>query len=104
MRKLGKCATTNKQIKDLLPKVLDQIGALHKDRPDLILQAWPEIIGTKLAPMTKPVVFEKGILTVKVSNSTLYSLLSQHERVRLLQCLRQRFPAVEIINIHFRMG
>jgi hypothetical protein len=104
MRKLGKCATTNKQIKDLLPKVLDQIGALHRDRPDLILLAWPEIIGAKLAPMTKPVTFEKGILTVKVSNSTLYSLLSQHERARLLQCLRQRFPAVEIKNIYFRMG
>lgn len=77
---------------------------LHRDRPDLILEAWPEIIGEKLAPMTKPMAFERGILTVKVSNSTLYSLLSQHERGRLLACLRQRFPAVEIKNIYFRIG
>jgi hypothetical protein len=103
-RKQGKTQTTNKQLKDLLPKVLQEIGALHRDRPDLILLAWPEIIGEKLAPMTKAVVFDKGILTVKVSNSTLYSLLSQHERARLLVCLKQRFPAIEIKNIHFRLG
>jgi hypothetical protein len=103
-RKFGKTATTNKQIRDLLPKVLEEIGARHKDRPDLIIQTWPEIIGDKLAPMTKAVAFEKGILTVKVSNSTLYSLLSQHERPRLLQCLKKRFPAIEIKNIYFRIG
>ena len=103
-KKTGKCQTTNKQIRDLLPRILDQISALHSDRPDLIVQAWPEIIGSKLSPMTKAMSFEKGVLTVKVSNSTLYSLLSQHERARLLHCLKQRFPVVEIKNIHFRMG
>lgn len=95
---------TNKQMKDLLPKVLSQIGAIFRDRPDLILAAWPQIIGEKLAPMAKAVCFEKGILVVKVSNSTLYSLLSQHERGRLLKNLREKFPTVEIKNIHFRVG
>ncbi len=95
---------TNKQMKDLLPKVLNQIGAIHRDRPDLILVAWPQIIGEKLASMTKAMSFEKGILVVKVSNSTLYSLLSQHERSRLLKNLREKFPSVEIKNIHFRIG
>jgi hypothetical protein len=95
---------TNKQMKDLLPKVLSQIGAIYRDRPDLILAAWPQIIGEKLASMTRAMNFEKGILIVKVSNSTLYSLLSQHERSRLLKSLREKFPAVEIKNIHFRVG
>jgi hypothetical protein len=95
---------TNKHLKDLLPKVLGQIGALHQDRPDLILAAWPQVIGEKLASMTKAVSFDKGILFVKVSNSTLYSLLAQHERGRLIKCLREKFPSVEIKNIHFRIG
>ncbi|MES2122727.1 MAG: DUF721 domain-containing protein [Chlamydiota bacterium] len=95
---------TNKRLSDLLPKVLGEIGALHRDRPDLILASWPHIIGEKLAPMTKAVSFENGLLTVKVSNSTLYSLLSQHERGRLLKCLREKFPSVGIKNIHFRIG
>lgn len=95
---------TNKHLKDLLPKVLGNIGALHRDRPDLILAAWPQIVGDKLAAMAKAVSFENGLLFVKVSNSTLYSLLSQHERGRLLKLLREKFPSVEIKNIHFRVG
>ena len=95
---------TNKHLKDLLPKVLGNIGALHRDRPDLILAAWPQIIGEKLMSMTKAISFDKGILYVKVGNSTLYSLLSQHERGRLLKSLREKFPSVEIKNISFRMG
>ncbi len=96
--------STNRDMKLLLPRLLGQIGQMHKERPDLILATWPEIIGSKLAPMTKAVSFERGILFVKVNNSTLYSLLSQHERGRLVTCLRGRFPAVEIKNIVFRLG
>lgn len=95
---------TNKQSRDLLPKVLGKIGNVYRDRPDLILAAWPQIIGEKLAPMAKAVAFDKGLLIVKVGNSTLYSLLAQHERGRLLKSLREKFPSVEIKNIHFRMG
>jgi Dna[CI] antecedent DciA-like protein len=104
MRKGDRSDVTNKQMKDLLPKVLGQISAVHRDRPDLILAAWPRIIGDKLASMAKAVSFDQGILAVKVSNSTLYSLLSQHERGRLLKSLREQFPSVEIKNIHFRVG
>lgn len=104
MYKGERSESTNKQLKDVLPKVLGAIGALHKDRPDLILAAWPEIIGKTQASMTKAVAFEKGILYVKVSNSPLYSLLAQHERKRLLRHLKERFPSVEIKNIHFRIG
>ncbi len=96
--------STNRDMKSLLPRLLGQIGQMHKERPDLILASWPDIIGSKLAPMTKAVSFEGGILFVKVNNSTLYSLLSQHERGRLIICLRDRFPAIEIKNIVFRLG
>jgi hypothetical protein len=104
VKKRDESNLTNKQLKDLLPKVLGSIGAVHRDRPDLILAAWPQLIGEKLAAMTKAVSFENGMLTVKVSNSTLYSLLAQHERGRLLKSLREKFPSVEIKNINFRLG
>ena len=95
---------TSYDMRMLLPQILGQIGEKQKDRPDLILVAWPQIIGSQLAPMTKALSFDGGILLVKVNNSTLYSLLSQHEKGRLLSCLRERFPAVEIKNIIFRLG
>src|SRR5260221_4338742 len=92
---------TNKQLKDLLPKVMGSIGALHRDRPDLVVLAWQEVIGEKLAAMTKATSFVDGILHVKVNNSTLYSLLAQHELGRLLKSLREKIPSVGIKTIQF---
>ncbi|MGL4540208.1 MAG: DUF721 domain-containing protein [Candidatus Rhabdochlamydia sp.] len=95
---------TNKLLVNLLPKMLERIAAMQKDRPDLIVSAWQEIIGEKFSAMAKAIGFENGILMVKVSNSTLYSLLAQHEKKRLLQMLRKKFPSIEIKTIHFRIG
>lgn len=96
--------TTNKQVAHLLPKMLAKLGKACEDRPDLILAAWPQIIGDKLAPMAQAISFSEGVLTVRVKNSTLYSLLMQHEKTRLLKRLREKFPTVAIRNIIFRMG
>ena len=95
---------TARPIKQLLPSLLKKIGAKFDERPDLVLAAWPHIIGEKLAPMTEAVSFNEGMLVVKVKNSTLHSLLSQHEKPRLLKSLRDKFPSVTIRNIIFRMG
>lgn len=89
---------------DLLPFVLSEIGKVHNQRPDLILASWPEIIGPKFAGMTQAVSFANGVLTVKVKNSTLHSLLSQNDKFRILNLLRNKFQHVEIKNISFRIG
>lgn len=95
---------TGKHVSDLLPNLMEELQANYKDRPDLIVAAWPAIIGEKFAAMARAVSFEKGVLVVKVNNSTLHSLLSQNERQRLLASLRQQFPQVTIRNIQFRIG
>lgn len=89
---------------ELLPRVLSKVNSNYQMRPDLVLAAWPEIIGDKLAMMTAAVTFMDGILTVKVKNSTLYSLLSQNDKPRVLNLLRKKFPGTEIKNIVFRIG
>jgi len=89
---------------ELLPAVLSSVFEVHQDRPDLILASWPEIIGQKLATMTNAVSFINGVLTVKVKNSTLYSLLSQHDKPKILKELQQKFPKAKIQNIMFRIG
>jgi hypothetical protein len=103
-RKYDGTQLTSHRMTDLLPQVLAKIGEVHVQRADLILAMWPDLIGVKLAAMTQAVSFTDGILTVKVKNSTLHSLLSQHEKMRLLNLLRQKFPHVEIRNIYFRIG
>lgn len=97
-------AVTAHQMADILPFVLSKVNDTYQQRPDLILTAWPEIIGSKLASMTEAVSFADSVLTVKVKNSTLYSLLSQHDKPRILKNLRDRFPKTDITNIVFRIG
>lgn len=95
---------TAKPISSLLPGLLNRIGSSYKERGDIILAAWPLLVGEKIAPMTQAVSFKEGVLSVKVKNSTLYSLLVRHERPRLLKSLQEKFPHVAIHNIAFRMG
>ncbi|CAF23800.1 Uncharacterized protein PRO82_000447 [Candidatus Protochlamydia amoebophila] len=95
---------TSHHINDLLPNVLSKIGKAYEQRSDLILAMWPIIIGPKLSALTQAVSFSSGVLVVKVKNSTLYSLLSQNDKPRLLSQLRQKFPRVEIKTILFRIG
>lgn len=67
-----------------------------------ILAAWPEIIGSKFAPMTAAESFEAGVLKIRVKNSTLYTLFVQYEKDRLRELLQRRFPGV--VDIDFKMG
>ena len=94
---------TGTSLQRLLPKVLEEIGKAQQMRPDLILAAWPEVIGSKLAPLTQAMTFEAGVLYIKVKNAPLKSLLVQ-EKFRLLKGLQEKFPKVDIRNIIFRIG
>lgn len=97
-------AVTSRRVSDLLPKMLSSLIEARNDRPDLVLAVWPEIIGEKLASMTQAVSFNDGFLVIKVRNSTLYSLLSQHEKPKILARLRAKFPKVHFKTIIFRVG
>lgn len=95
-------ACTSKHIRDLLPTLLSDIGSACKDRPDLLLQAWPEIVGSRLAPQTRAVRFIDGVLQVNVRNSTLLSLLT-HDKARIVQSMRAKFPKIIIKSVVFRL-
>ena len=97
-------APTSHHLQDILPAVLGKIGEAYKERPDLIMAAWSQLIGPQLAGMTEPVSFSEGVLIVRVKNSSLYALLRQYERPKLLKKLRERFPKTLIKNIYFRAG
>jgi hypothetical protein len=93
-----------RSLKELLPLVLRKIGRrVHGDR-EIVLATWPEIVGAQFAPMARAVSFEEGVLTVTVSNASLYSLLAHRDRKRLLQALRDKLPNVEIKHINVRIG
>ncbi len=94
---------TSRQLNQLLPGVLARIGRIYQSRPDLILSAWPSVIGANLAAQTRATSFSEGVLFVSVKNSTLYSLLTQHDKPRIIQSLREKFPHTTIKTIVFRL-
>lgn len=98
-------AVTTHHLSVLCSGVLSGIRAVYEERPDLILAAWPEVIGHKLANMTQAVSFVDGVMLVKVNNAPLHSLLNQpHDRNRILKRLREQFPKAVINGIVFRRG
>ena len=95
---------TGRSLSSLLPKVLEGINQTHALRPDLVLAAWPELVGEKIAKLSKAVKFEGGCLLVKVKSSTLLNILQQYEKKRLIGALKKQFPDAGIKNIIFRIG
>ncbi len=90
-----------KKIQDLLPGILNEIGKKAGDPREEIFREWFVLIGEKMAPLTEPISLSDGVLTVKVKSSTLYSLLCQHEKPRLLKRMQEKFS---IRNLVFRIG
>jgi predicted nucleic acid-binding Zn ribbon protein len=92
-----------RQLSELLPAFLSQIGGNFQSRGDELLTAWPEVIGPQLAPMTKVAGYAEGVLTVTVAHSTLLGLLRQ-EKMRLIQKLKERCPGAPLSEIRLRLG
>ena len=90
-----------KKIGDLLPEILSDLRKKNSDPREEVFRFWLELMGDQMAPMTEPVSLADGVLTVKVKSSTLYSLLMQHERPRLLKRLQEKFS---IRDLKFRIG
>ena len=95
---------TGKQISQLLPSVLSAISKKCDDNPQQILSAWRSIVGERIGEMSRAVSYDVGILKVHVGNSTLYSLLVEHEKERLVVAFKKRFPKVAFRDIFFKIG
>lgn len=94
----------HKQMKCVAFGILKKIEEKFSKKPQKIIESWPGIIGSKFAPMARAVSFDRGILTVKVTSSTLHSLLSIYEKERLLQQLQKKFSKEVVQNIIFKIG
>lgn len=95
---------TSRSLSDVLPRVLAQVTKVQKGRPDLVFAAWEAVVGPTVSSMTDPESFLEGILTVRVQNSTLYSLLNQRDRFRVLKSLQSQVPGAKIRGLRFRLG
>lgn len=99
-----KIKPTSKHLKNLLVNFEENLKKINSIPIQDILSFWSEMVGHHVSAMTKAVDFQNGVLFVKVNNSSLYSLLMLHEKQKLLQLLRKKFPAILIKAIHFKLG
>ena len=96
---------TSQHLFDLLPALMSKLSSLYTVQPRLLLELWPEVIGDKFAPLTRADRFEGGTLYIKVSNSTLLSLLNHStEKKRLIALLKKKAPGVPLNTLSFRIG
>ena len=94
-------ASPGKKIEDLLPQILTALSPRGDEESKQVFAFWFQILGDKMGPLTQPVSWKNGVLTIKVKSATLYSLLSLHEKSRLLKQLKEKFP---IRDLQFRVG
>ena len=95
---------TGRQIRDILPGVLNELSEKCNDQPHQILSAWSEIVGERIGKMSEAKSYDYGVLKVHVKNSTLHSLLVEHEKPRLIAAFKEKFPKVNIRDILFKIG
>jgi len=95
---------TGRQIRELLPKILGKLSNQYHEKFYQLVWDWPSIVGEQIGKMTRAVSYESGILKVYVSNSTLYSLLVEHEKPRLINIYKKKFPKACFRDIFFKIG
>lgn len=100
----SKIKPTSKHLKDLLGNFEKKMKSLERVPVEDILNSWPTLVGNNIAEMTKAVEFKDATLFIKVSNAALYSLLTLHEKDRLIDLLKIKYPSVKIKTIQFRLG
>lgn len=95
---------TSRQLRDILPLVTGKLAQVAEGGGERVIAAWAPLVGPRIASLSEAISFTEGALLVRVKSSTLYSLLVQQEKKRLLLALREKFPNVTIKTILFRMG
>ena len=95
---------TGRSIQRLLPKMMEKIGATHKQQPNVVLEMFQEILGIEKSQIAVAKSYSDGVLLVLVKNSTFLSVLHTHEKGRILSALRKKCPNHRLDNIVFRMG
>ena len=90
-------------IKDILKTVFEKLEGEKTFTREDIEERWKEIIGETGFKHSRPVVFRKGILSVRVDNSVWLQELSMKKR-KILKGLQRELGKDKISDIQFKIG
>ncbi len=91
-------------VKDLLTAVLKKLESPVVVNRSRLVDEWPGIAGSKIAPHTKPTLSETGELCVWVDQSSLAFELNQRYRQSLLKRAQAVLGEQTVKTIRFRVG
>ncbi|MFZ4673046.1 MAG: DUF721 domain-containing protein [Chlamydiia bacterium] len=95
---------TGRTLQRLLPKIMAGIEETQEQHPNVVLEAFQQILGNELSKIATAKSFVDGVLFVVVKNSTFLSVLHMQEKGRILAQLREKCPRHRFNNIVFRVG
>jgi predicted nucleic acid-binding Zn ribbon protein len=92
-----------KTVGNVLDKVVKELGLSERVQLEEVLAAWRGAVGDFIARNAMPESISRGVLVVKVSQSSVHYAVSQ-EKSRLLANLNQKLNRQAIRDIRFRHG
>jgi hypothetical protein len=92
-----------KALDDTLATVLERVTEGRLAKFEVIKDCWANAAGDKWSARSRPVRYDKGVLTVEVSDGGAASGLRLEQR-RIRQTLEAKIGTAEIAQIRFRVS
>lgn len=92
-----------KQASDVLEKVLKDLGLTDQLRLEEVVSAWKVAAGDFISRHATPDSFAKGVLTVRVMQSSVHHAMTL-EKPALLRRLNEAMGGNKIKDVRFRHG
>ena len=90
-------------IKDVLKSVFLQLEKSRDICREDVEERWKRVVGEGGFRHSRPVLLRKGVLTVRVDNSSWMQEMAMRKR-KLLKQLKTAFGKDKISEIHFKIG
>lgn len=92
-----------RSVSELLPAVVAQTGIADRLRLEDAAAAWRETVGDFIARQTCPDSINRGVLTVRVLQSSIHHALMM-EKPKIVKRLIARLGAKAVKDVRFRHG
>jgi len=86
----------------IIPQVLKNLGLDKKIEELRVIDCWEEIVGERIARVTKAKEVRDGVLFVEVSTGAWLQELS-FRRKQIVALIRKKFKSAGIKDIHFSL-
>jgi predicted nucleic acid-binding Zn ribbon protein len=89
-------------IGSVMRKLLSEKGYGAIESAQEMLDAWPAMVGERLAKVTRPGRVAKGVLLVEVANSQALQEI-HFEKTKILKAIQRDLPAHQVTDLRFRI-